>query len=102
MPPCAADTPTKHYNIGTSSPMSISRKSLGAISSVRLSGSPHPPINPSWLQTAGDTFGPFPFDVLEPNYRRRPARSVTKTGRHANQRCQYIFDGRTLVGIVSQ
>src|SRR6516164_8182721 len=29
MPPIAPDTPTKHYNIGTSWPMSISRKSLG-------------------------------------------------------------------------
>src|SRR6516162_2098616 len=31
--------------------------------------------------------------------RRRPARSEMKTGRHANQRCQYMFVGRTLVGI---
>jgi len=33
---------------------------------------------------------------------RRPARSTIKNGRHANQRCQYMFDGRTLVGIVLQ
>ena len=37
------------------------------INSVRLSGSPNPPIDPSRSQTAGDAFGPFPFHVLEPN-----------------------------------
>jgi hypothetical protein len=34
--------------------------------------------------------------------RRCPHRSMMKTGRHTNQRCQYMFDGRTLVGIVLQ
>jgi hypothetical protein len=30
--------------------------------------SPNPPINPAWSQTAGDTFGPPPFHILEPRY----------------------------------
>src|SRR5262249_55452092 len=42
-------------------------RARATISSVRLSGSPHPPINPSWPQIAGDTFGPSSFDFLEPN-----------------------------------
>jgi hypothetical protein len=31
----------------------------------------------------------------------RPTRWETITGRHANQRCQYMLDGKMLVGIVS-
>ena len=37
------------------------------LNSVSLSRSPHPPINPSGPQTAGDTFGPSPFDALKPH-----------------------------------
>jgi len=37
------------------------------LNSVSLFRSPRPPINPSGPQTAGDTFGPSPFDALKPH-----------------------------------
>jgi hypothetical protein len=37
------------------------------LNSASLFGSPHPPINPSWSQTAGDAFGPSSLDLLEPD-----------------------------------